>query len=87
MKKRLKAWRYYLAKCIINNYNVSINVENVYDQPIDSDIKWCKELKKVNSRWRVYYQCLLEYYYNKTCDRLIAVDLSRQKELNFYPKG
>ena len=37
--KRFKAKRYYLPKGITNNYNVVINGKNVYDQPIDSDIK------------------------------------------------
>ena len=37
--KRYKTQRNYLSKRIIKNYNVIINGEKVYDQPIDSDVK------------------------------------------------
>ena len=42
--KRLKAWRYYLPKSIIKNYNVIITGKNFYDQPINSDIKRYEEI-------------------------------------------
>ena len=37
--KRYGAFRYYLRKGIIDNYNVIINGKSVYGQSIDSDIK------------------------------------------------
>ena len=37
--KRYKAKRYYLPKGIIKDYNVIMNGNNFYDQPIGSDIK------------------------------------------------
>ena len=37
--KKFKVKRYYLPKRIIKNYNVMINEKNVYDQPIDSNLK------------------------------------------------
>ena len=37
--KRFNARKYYLPKGIIKNYNIIINGKNVYDQPINSDIK------------------------------------------------
>ena len=45
--KRFKAKRYYLPIGIINNYNVIINGKNFYGQPIDSDIKRYKEIRKL----------------------------------------
>ena len=47
--KRLKYKRYYLLKGIIINYNVIINGKNHYDQPIDSDIRWYKEIRKLTT--------------------------------------
>ena len=37
--KRFNAWKYYLFKVIIKNYNVIINGRNFYYLPVDSDIK------------------------------------------------
>ena len=37
--KRFKTRNYYLLKGIMKNYNLIINGKNLYDQPIDSDIK------------------------------------------------
>ena len=87
--KRFKAKRYYLSKAIINNYNVIINGKNIYDQPIDSDIKQYEEIRKLTVGQGEYYTtgCLLGYDYIKNYCRLIAVDLSRQKELDNDPKA
>ena len=62
-------------------YNVIINGKNFYDQPIDSDIKRYKEIRKlITGRGENYTTwCLLDYDYNKNHYRLIVVDLSRQK--------
>ena len=71
----------YLPKGIIKNYNVIINGENFYDQPIDSDIKRYEEIRKVVTGQGEDYTtgCLLEYEYIKNHYKLIAVDLSRKK--------
>ena len=50
--QRCRAQRYYLPKGIIKNYNIIINGKKFYDQPIDSDTKRYKEIKKVNNRSR-----------------------------------
>ena len=47
--KRFKTRRYYLTKGRIKNYNVIINGKNFYDQPIDSDIKRYKEIRKLTT--------------------------------------
>ena len=77
--KRYKDWRYYLPKGIIKNYNVIINGQNVHDQPIDSDVKSCKEIRNLITGQGEDYTtgCLLDYNYVKNHYRLIAVDLSR----------
>ena len=79
--KRFKTQRYYLSKGIIDNYNVIMN-ENFYNQVNDSNIKWCEEIGKlITGQGKDYTTgCLLDYNYVKNHYRLIAVDLSRQKE-------
>ena len=46
--KRFKAKR-YLPKRIINNYNVTMNGKNFYDQTIDSHIKQYEEIRKLTT--------------------------------------
>ena len=81
--------KYYLPKGIIKNYNVIINGKNFYVQPIDSDIKRYEEIRKLITGQGEDYttECLLDYQYIKNHYRLIAVDLSRQKELDDDPKA
>ena len=87
--KRYKAKRYYLPKKIIDNYNVIINGTNFHDQAIDSGIKQYEETRKLAIGQSEDYTtgCLLAYHYIKNHCRLIAVDLSRQKELDVDPKA
>ena len=79
--KRYKGQRYYLPKCIIKNYNVIIKGKNVYDQPIDSGIKRCEEIRKLTIGQGEDYitGCLLDYDYITNHYGVIAVDLSWQK--------
>ena len=73
----------------MKNYNVIINGKKFYDQQIDSDIKRYKEIRKLTTGQGQDYTtgCLLDYDYIKNRYRLIEVDLSRQKELDAYPKA
>ena len=86
--KRFKAKRCYLPKSIIKNYHVIINGKNFYNQSIDSDIKRFEEIRKLTTRQGEDYTtwCLLDYDYIKNHYKLIAVALSRQKELDADPK-
>ena len=87
--KRFNDWKWYLPKDILNNYNVIVNGKNFYDQPIDSDIKGYEEIRKLTTGQGEDYTagCLLDYDYIKNNYRLIAIDLSRQKELDTDPKA
>ena len=80
--KRSNALEYYIPKDIIKKYNIITNGNNFYDQPIDSDIKQYKEVKKLTTGRGEDYTtgCLLDYEYIKNHYKLIAVDLSRKKE-------
>ena len=53
------------------------------------DTKRCKEIIKLKTEQGEHYTtgCLFYYDYMKNHYRLTAVDLSRQKELDFNPKA
>ena len=44
--RRCKGRRYYLPSGVTENYNVIINEENFYGQPIDSNLKRYEEIRK-----------------------------------------
>ena len=87
--KIFKAKRNYLPKGVIDNYNVTINGKHFYDQPVDSDIKRYDEIRWLTAGQGEDYTtgCLLDYDYIKNHYLLIAVDLSRQKELDADQKA
>ena len=66
-----------------------INGKNFYDSAIDSDIKRYEEIRKLTTGQSEDYTtgCLSYYEYIKNHCRLIAVDLSRQIELDADPKA
>ena len=74
----------FLPRVNITNYNVLIDGRNFYDQPINSLIRQYDEIRKIATGQGDYYTtgCLLDYQYFKDHYSLIAIDLSRQKELD-----
>ena len=66
-----------------------INGNNFYGQPIDSDLKQYKEIRKLITEKGENYTigCLLSYEYGKNHYSLIPVDLSRLKELDVELKS
>ena len=81
--------KYCLPKGIIKNYNVILNGENFYDQTIGSEIKLYEEIRKLTTEQAEVYTtgCSLDFEYIKKHYRLIAIDLTRQKELDADPKA
>ena len=75
--------KYFLQRVNITKYNVLIDGTNFYDQPISDQIRKYDELRKVTTGKGDDYTtgCLLDYQYFKDHYQLIAVDLSKQKEL------
>ena len=65
------------------------DVGNFYDNPIESDIEKYRELKKVMIGKREDYTTgsLLDYNYFDKHYKLVAVDLSKQKELDADPRA
>ena len=75
--------KYFLPRVDITNYNVLIDGRNFFDQPINDQIKKYDEIRKIATGKEDDYTtcCLLDYQYFKDLNQLIAVDLSKQKEL------
>ena len=80
--------KYYLPRSNLNKY-VIIDGRNFYDNPIENDIEKYRELKKVIIGKGEDYTTgsLLDYDYFKKHYKLIAVDLSKQKELDADPRA
>ena len=66
-----------------------IDGRNFYDQPINSNERQYDELRKVTLGKGDDYTtgCLLDYAYYKRDCKIIAVDLSKQKELDADPSA
>ena len=81
--------KYYLPRIDLEKYNVIIDGRNFYDNPIESDIEKYRELKKVMIGKGEDYTTgsMLDYNYFKKHYKLVAVDLSKQKELDAGPRA
>ena len=81
--------KYYLPRIDFKKYNVIIDGRNFYDNPIESDIEKYRKLKKVMIGKGEDYTTgsLLDYDYVKNNYKLVAVDLSKQKELDADPRA
>ena len=76
--------KYFMPRIIITNYNVLIDGRNFYDQPINSQIRQYDEIRKIAIGKGDNYAtgCLLDYSSFKNNYQLVAIDLSKQKELD-----
>ena len=76
--------KYYFPIIDLEKYNVIIDGRNFYDNPIESDIEKYRELKKVMIGKGEDYttSSLLDFNYFDKQYKLVAVDLSKQKELD-----
>ena len=86
---RNRQQKYYLPRIDLEKYNVIIDGRNFYDNPIESDIEKYRELKKVMIGKGEDYttRSLLDFNYFDKHYKLVAVDLSKQKELDADPRA
>ena len=66
-----------------------IDGRNLFDQPINSMNKTYENIRKIATGKGDDYTtgCLLDYHYFKEDYKMIAIDLSRQNELDADPKA
>ena len=81
--------KYYLPRIDLEKCNVIIDGRKFYDNPIESDIEKYRELKKVMiGKGEDYTKgSLLDFNYFDKQYKLVAVDLSKQKELDGDPRA
>ena len=80
--------RYYLPTVEIKDYNIVINGENFFDQPIKNNKITYDNIRKIAAGQRDDYTtgCLLDYPYFSNTYKMIAVDLSKQQALDADPR-
>ena len=73
----------------IKDYNVKIDGKNLFDQPVQNDVRTYDNITKTAIGQGDDYTtgCSLDYRYFKIYDKLIAIDLSKQQKLDAGPKS
>ena len=81
--------RYYLSARDIKNYNVMIDRQNVFDQPVRNSLITYDNIRKIARCQGDDYTtgCLLHYIYFKNYFKIIAVELSKQQAFDSDPKA
>ena len=81
--------QYYLPTIEIKYYNIMINGENVFDQPIKNNKVTYENIRKIATGQGDDYTtgCLLDYSYFADTYKMIAVDLSKQQGLDADPRA
>ena len=81
--------RYFLATAEIKNYNIKIDGKNFFDQPVRNNLETYDNIRKVESGQRDDYTtgCLLDYPSFREHYKSIAIDLSKQQELDVDSKA
>ena len=81
--------RYCISNVETKDYNIMINGENVFDQPIKNNKVTYENIRKIATGQGDDYTtgCLLDYSYFMDTYKMIAVDLSKQQELDADPKA
>ena len=87
MRTRYK--RYYLPQVEITNYNVLIDGRNFFDQPVKNNLRTDDNIRKIGTGQGDDFTtgCLQDYHYFKNYYKMIAIDLSKQKEFDADPKA
>ena len=80
---------YYLPTVEIKDYNIMINGENFFDQPIKNNKVTYDNIRKIAIGYGDDNTtgCLLDYPYFENTYKMIAVDLSRQQALDADPRA
>ena len=72
----------------IKDYNVIIDSQNLFEQPVKNDLRTFDNIRKIAiGRGDDYTTgCLLDYNYFKNYYKMIAIDLSKPEALELVPK-
>ena len=85
---RTSSEEYYLPIVEIKDYNIMINGENAFEQPIKNNKVTYDNIRKIATGYSDDYTtgCLLDYPYFTDTYKMIAVDLSKQQALDADPR-
>ena len=80
---------YYLPNVELKDYNIMINGENIFDQPVKNNKVTYENIRKIATGQGDDYTtgCLLDYPYFKDSYKMIAVDSSKQQALDGDPRA
>ena len=86
---RTSSNEYYLPNVEIKYYNIMINGENFFDQPIRNNKVIYENIRKIATGQGDDYTtgCLLDYSYFADTYKMIAVGLSKQQALDADPRA
>ena len=86
---RTRDEQYYLPTVEIKDYNIMINGEDLFDQPIKNNKITYDNIRKIATGQGDDYTtgCLLDYPYFANTYKMIAVDLGRQQALDADPRA
>ena len=81
--------KYFVPRVDVTSYNVLIDGRNFYNQPIDDSIRKYDEIRKIATGKGDNYAtgCLLDCDFFKKNYQLVAVYLSKQRELDADPRA
>ena len=81
--------QYFLPTVAVDNYNVTIDGRNLFDQLVKNDFRTYDNIRKITIGQDDDYttSCLLDYPYFKKYQKLIATDLSKQEKPDADPKA
>ena len=79
---------YYLPNVELKYFNVMTNGENFFEQPVSNNKVTNEKVRKISTGQGDDYTtgCLLDYSYFKVSYKMIAVDLSKQNDLDANPR-
>ena len=78
---RTSFWKYYVPNVQIKDFNVLIDEKRFFDIPIRNKEETCEQIIQMRRNNDYSIGNLLDYEYFSKYYRLIAVDLSKQIEL------
>ena len=86
---RTSSDEYYFRTVEIKDYNIIINGENFFDQPIKNNKVTYENIRKIAAGQGDDYTtgCLLDYSYFADTYKMIEVDLSKQQALDADPRA
>ena len=89
MKNEEKVTNNYLPTAEIKKYDVMIDGQNLFDQPVRHKLIMYDNIRNIETRQGDHYTtgCLQNYNYFKNYYKIIAIDLSIQQALDADPKA